>query len=466
MEIGIIIFLIGFFSLAWYRLDWALLVIVFGLPSYLIRFNLGPLPLTILESMILITSLVWLIKDFVPNNKEWLKWGGHRPLGRINYPYAWEMVAVLVISLLAVLVANFSLDALGIWKAYFFEPILLFILILNVFKQKQDLDRLLGALTMSALVISLISIYQQVTGQFITNPFWAAAATRRVTSVFGYPNAVGLYLAPISLLLTSWLASFKNRQTVIARVAVGLVIIMSWLAIYFAKSEGALVAVIAGLGLLGLLASRRSRIITLTLSALVLAGLLLQPTTRSWTIDKITLRDLSGEIRKQQWRETATLLQNGHLVTGSGLANYQASVAPYHQDGIFFNYDNLANFDSVVWASSTLRMKYWQPVEIYIYPHNIFLNFWTELGLAGLFIFIWLIGKTIVKNWQTMVKEQDNLLRYLSLGVIISLVAIVIHGLVDVPYFKNDLAAMFWIILALSAMGQLNKTLKDINIKS
>ncbi len=39
------------------------------------------------------------------------------------------------------------------------------------------------------------------------------------------------------------------------------------------------------------------------------------------------------------------------------------------------------------------------------------------------------------------------------LGVLLALVGIVIHGLVDVPYFKNDLSLEFWVLLGVSWAG-------------
>ncbi len=36
--------------------------------------------------------------------------------------------------------------------------------------------------------------------------------------------------------------------------------------------------------------------------------------------------------------------------------------------------------------------------------------------------------------------------------VIFPLIAFLIHGLVDVPFFKNDLALHFWVVLALTAV--------------
>ncbi|MBU4014686.1 hypothetical protein KJ878_00585 [Patescibacteria group bacterium] len=36
------------------------------------------------------------------------------------------------------------------------------------------------------------------------------------------------------------------------------------------------------------------------------------------------------------------------------------------------------------------------------------------------------------------------------------MIAITIHGLVDVPYFKNDLAVMFFILIAIIGLINLN----------
>ena len=43
--------------------------------------------------------------------------------------------------------------------------------------------------------------------------------------------------------------------------------------------------------------------------------------------------------------------------------------------------------------------------------------------------------------------------RALQLGILLALVAVVVHGLLDVPYFKNDLALELWAMLALVVAG-------------
>jgi hypothetical protein len=38
--------------------------------------------------------------------------------------------------------------------------------------------------------------------------------------------------------------------------------------------------------------------------------------------------------------------------------------------------------------------------------------------------------------------------------VFLALVAVVVHGLVDVPYFKNDLAFEFWVLIGVAYAGR------------
>ena len=366
---------------------------------------------------------------------------------------------VIIISFVAAGISGFSAGALGIWKAYFFEPILFFLLVFNIFKDKKELIKIFWPLAISAAIISAFAIFQKITGLFIDNPTWAAAATRRAVSFFGYPNAVGLYLAPLVMVFIGWLFSLSWTNILdqsLKKIFIILTIVGSLLAIYSARSEGALIGIAAALLIFGLFAGKKQRVATLILLITVVGGVFWFAPNSGFISTKLSLHDLSGQIRRQQWKETIKMLTDRRIIGGAGLDNYQTAVKPYHQEGIFFNSDNLPRFDAVVWASSTLRVKYWQPVEIYLYPHNIFLNFWSELGLFGLLLFVWLIAKYLfisAKLTITLGHRQDHK-KYLALGLMTAMVAILIHGLVDVPYFKNDLAVMFWLFFAL--LGRLD----------
>ena len=106
---------------------------------------------------------------------------------------------------------------------------------------------------------------------------------------------------------------------------------------------------------------------------------------------------------------------------------------------------------AIRYLNKEYRDSVWQPVEIYFYPHNIILNFWSEVGFFGLLIFMWLIAKQLFLSFKSATKNKERD-RFLTLGVGTAMTAIIIHGLVDVPYFKNDLAIIFWVIIALTVI--------------
>jgi O-antigen ligase len=448
--------LVFFLIIAILRLDLAAFLIIALLPSYLLRFNIVGIPFTFLEAMILISFASWFLKNVMPNLKTWLK----NRQQRIPYPFSWEIITIIIISFLAVAIGGFNTSALGIWKAYFFEPILLFILVMNVLPGDKGRQKILLALLIGAAATSLWGLFQQITGLFIFNPFWADASTRRVVSFFGYPNAVGLYLAPLTLIFSGWLLSIKgwSLKNTINKLLIGVVIIASLLTIYFAQSEGALVGILAAAFLFMLAANKKSRYAAVGLAIIAIIGIFAVPALKTYASDKIFLKDLSGEIRQRQWKETMLSLTGWKVLSGNGLSGYQAAVAPYHQMGIFFNSDRLANFDNLLRASAEMRAKYWQPVEIYMYPHNIFLNFWSELGILGALAFTWLIFRYLFIALKLFFQTKN----YLVLGLFGAMVVITVHGLVDVPYFKNDLSAMFFVLLALLGSLTIEAKIKKI----
>lgn len=490
LNIFIFLFAVFYLILAWHKLEWAVLLMIAALPAYLIRFSVG-VPMTLLELMILISFAVWFFqktnfKLFLQGKYGWKDFKENR-LKRARYPWRFEIVAMLIISWLAIAVAGFTSGALGIWKAYFFEPILVFILILNLFRDKKGIEKIILVLAVSAFAVSVLAIYQKITGDFIANPFWAAAETRRSVSFFGYPNAVGLYLGPITMILAGYLFQLFTKQTEspitkhqfpnnnqipnsnnqtglkfgywnLQKIFVALTIILSLLSIVFAKSEGAMLGLAAAFFVFGIFAGKKLRWATLATAIIIGGAILVYTPTRTFVLDKIQLHDLSGQIRRQQWKETWKMLNDGHFTFGAGLDNYQKTIKPYHQEGIFVYDFHDPNFHEKLVASDELKKKVWQPTEIYMYPHNIFLNFWSELGLLGMVLFIWIILKFSGFSFQVLVfKNSKN--KYIILGLLCSMVVIVVHGLVDVPYFKNDLAVMFWLILAmLSLASSISKT--------
>lgn len=77
------------------------------------------------------------------------------------------------------------------------------------------------------------------------------------------------------------------------------------------------------------------------------------------------------------------------------------------------------------------------------HPHNLLLDMWLRLGLLGLVAAGWLVVRFFRRVWQT---EQG----LLAAGLAAAMGAALVHGLVDNGYFVPDLAVTFWLLLALA----------------
>jgi len=381
----------------WLNPRGGLLLLVALLPSYLLRTELFGVPTTLLELLLLTFVVLWTIK--------------HRPAVSDLLPTR-NILAPLVLLIAAATISLFVapdlMGAAGIWKAYFIEPILLFFIVryelIHAGITAEDLFKSLG---LTALILSLVAIFQWITGAGLPIPW---DIERRVTSVFDYPNALGLFLGPIVIIggihtrrvskdISTW---FWPAVTILSLIATAL-----------AQSEAAIVAIMATLLLAGLV-NKNTRRLTVA-GTLALGALVLLSPWRADVVGKLTLQDYSGQVRLSQWSETMNLLQDRWLL-GTGLSGYPTALEPYHQATHY---------------------------EIFQYPHNIILNIWVELGLLG-FIAVALLG------WQLLARGRSIKLASLAeYAALFALIEIAIHGLVDVPYLKNDLAILTWLLIAI-----------------
>ena len=386
--------------IAWRDLRIGLFLILAFLPSYLLRFSFLGIPGTFLEALILISFLIWILKRGYQAHP-------------LRQEHAWIVFLLLTVltASIAVLASHGILTALGVWKAYFIEPIMFFILVTSVLKKPCDAWPFLTALASGSWLIILPGIVQYAFDFGIPAPW---DVERRITSIFSYPNAVGLSLGPVAIISFFALMqkdAWKNRRMPAFWILTG---IASLLVIMLAQSEAALVAIATTI-FLSALFFPRLRAAAIACAILATIGIGLFPDLRTFAVEKLTLQDFSGRVRLTQWKETAAFLSD-HPIFGAGLSGYPDAIEPYHKERAY---------------------------EIFQYPHNILLNTWVELGLLGLAVLTY-AGALMTKTfWQTWKKEPMILL---ASGVVLEMT---IHGLVDAPYFKNDLSVLTWFFLAL-----------------
>lgn len=363
-----------------------LLAIVVLLPSYLVRFNLWGVPLNLLDVLITGAFLYCLV---------------HYHGLRTSRTYHWIAGTFLLIGAVAVLVSDVPWDALGLYKSYIVAPILVGAMVQTI---RPKLQLILQALGWCLLFVGGVAIVQWLTGYGVPAPWQVGGVDVRMTSIFEYPNAVGLLAAPIVALSLAWLMHETGQRIFFLVTAV-----VGMLAIGLSQSDGAVVAVVAAIGFT--LLFTRYRVTVVTVSVLALAVALLLPPSQT----VLLLHDTSGEVRRAMWEGTINLLQDRPIM-GAGLANFQQLYPAYKLD---------------------------RHVEALLYPHNIILDFWVELGLAGVIWLVIVVGRFFVRGMQQRKQRHQIVL-------MTGMVAMLVYGLVDVPYFKNDLAVLFWVLLALN----------------
>ncbi|MDQ5970690.1 MAG: hypothetical protein QG603_467, partial [Patescibacteria group bacterium] len=244
---------------------------------------------------------------------------------------------------------------------------------------------------------------------------------KRLTAVFSYPNALSLLTASLSGFLVAYYF-FKQRKWEYLTLGI-LGAFLSW----WSVSQGALLAMLFALTTVAfvkiykLTSSRKEKKVLIAFVFSVLLFLVSTAMFRAFYQEifhpVLDLQASSMEIRSSQWQETWQMLQDNWF-SGAGLNAYQTKLITYHKT---------------------------QWLEIFLYPHNIFLNFWTELGILGLLVFL-LILYFIAQELRNLFLIKNKLAWPLLVFWLIWL----IHGLVDVPYFKNDLSLLFFIFLALT----------------
>lgn len=390
----------------------------FALPllsiTYLVRFRVAGLPSTLLE------VLLWV---FVIGVLLVTRRTGLARAHQVLHAWRWPLVAWVVVTILAVMTSPSVWTGLGLWRAYVLEPLLVLIALCALLDQSGDRKRMEQGMMVAAIVVSVWAIVGFFGNWGIPHP-WniSIAAGRRAVGPFGFPNAVALFVTPIAALVAARLAKqFEERTSWKERILPITTLVLSMLALVAAKSDGGMLALgfVVTLSLLGL---RWGRWLVLAGAILVGVGLFVAPSIRDALIKEATFQGWSGKVRLFIWRESWAMLKD-HWFFGAGFGGYKKVFDAYHK----------ARF-----------------IEIFQYPHTILFNFWTETGLLGVFAFVGIVVTWIKNAFRTVVIQANaqKTKRYLSVLLLLApLLAILVHGLVDVPYFKNDLALLFWILV-------------------
>ena len=368
-------------------------LIVFLIPLYLVRVKIWFVPTNFLEILIILTALF----VFLFNKKEF-------EIKRFFLKYKGYVLAALLIFLGLLLSAFFNgnnQDSWGIIKSWFLLPII-FTLTCGLVVKKENVENIFKAYFYSSVAVAIISL-----GYFISQK---VTYDGRLSGLFPSPNYLAMYLSPAIIFFS--FQSRKDKLKII--IPFGLILI----AFYLTYSYAAWLSVIFSLALIIIWENRKlSKNLCFKLSGLLLIIflLLLSQLHKDKFNSLITLNDRSSlASRVMIWKASVKMIENNFWF-GIGAGNFQDVYLEYQK--FYPPYLN--------WAVA--------------HPNNLYLAWWLYGGVAGIIGFFALI----VLFLQSVLRKTEPK-GVLSIAAGIMLV-ILIHGVFDTTYFKNDLAIIFWL---------------------
>jgi O-antigen ligase len=402
-------FLLFFLTIyvSWKKPIYAALPIIAALPAYLFRTAVFGFPTTLLEAVLLGSACGYYAELLMRRRTD----NDVRNDARKN-PFFWPALALLTIATGAVFIAPDTRAALGVWRAYFLEPILLLPLFVTTLKDARARAWTFRLFAAEVMCLAIVAVLQKI-GVFTIIEPWTLE--RRATSIYPFPNALGLFVGPLIPFFAA-LAAHETKQTR-DRWLFACASIAGFVAILLSKTDGAIGAAMFALLILGFVSTRRIRRMTLLVACAGLLAIVAVQPIRTKVVETLTLQDWSGTVRRVMWQETVEMLKTRPLL-GAGLSGYKTAIAPFHKD---------------------------PKVEIFQYPHTLLLNVWTELGALGILVWIWIL----IVFLKLLRHKKEHALHHHHLAAALAVLTLLIHGLVDVPYFKNDLAILTWFLLLL-----------------
>lgn len=370
-------------------LEKGIYLIIFCLPLYLVRFTVLNIPTTVLEIMIYALFIIWLFKFF--------KFNEFKKLIITHWSLFFAIVLILIgVSIATILSWDLKISA-GIWKAWFIDPLLFFIVLISVIKKPKQIKKIFWAFILSALIIGIISLVYLIQGDL--------DGLNRLGAFYDSPNYLSMYLAP-ALILSLGLSPLTKRKSKKTLLIISTLLFI--ICLFFTKSLGAWLGIIAvACFVLCIYLWKKNK--KLLFWIIILSALLI-----IFVLGYLKLNSEFGKIsinaRLIIWQRALQVIKNYPFI-GIGPGTFQDYFPPYPSWGV-------------------------------PQPHNIYLAFLLQTGLIGFIGFIWVLG------WffKSLSKDLNHNLRLL---LIMLMIYILIHGLVDTTYWKNDLSVFFWLIIGL-----------------
>lgn len=393
-----------------------LLLAIFCTPLYLIRVKLFGIPTNIFEVLGFIAIIASLLKN---KNKFFEK------LFSLPKMISTGCALVLIGIIISIFFNNNQLIGLGILKGWFLFPMLFaFSFYLNT-KNESRLEDAFRSIYFSTVLVGIIGIIYKLLG--------IVTYDNRLHAFYLSPNHLAMFLA-IGIILGAYFIASK-KQPWLHMVAMIILLIP----LYFTYSYGAWMTVfVSMLFIIFLLINSRKRKFLGSFLLICFFIIIFFTQLNTEKLSSITNFSSRSSLASRQtiWKVSEVLIKKQPIV-GIGPGNFQSSYLAMQP--VFEPF--------LEWAVPQ--------------PHNIFLAFWLQTGVVGLIGFIVLLFSVFHMLWKVFRNKKNTAL---AASVFAFFLYTILHGIIDTPYWKNDLSFLFWIFLSFTLILHENSKKSDSEI--
>jgi len=324
--------------------------------------------------------------------------------------------------LISLFVGGFSVPKLGQSIVLFIQPIgTYFIARYLVYSFPKSKDLLVRAAFIFLAAVGSYAVAQYFTLIGLPEGWWGnSAEPKRAIGFFTHPNSLALFITPllafllpkVSQALDSVVVSFRHKK--FGNVATWFVLI-SWIlgaaGLLLSLSRGGWLGLIAALAVFVVLSGKKMYLYASLVGIVAVASVIIVVPNLRYRVLLPFYGEKSSVARLSLWQTGSKMIQDSPVI-GKGLLGFTANWEKYNDD---------------------------PGLQSYPAPHNIFLNFWVDTGLLGLVSFI-----SINIYLVALAVQKRKIVWMLSL--VLFVIAMFVHGQIDVPYLKNDLALLYWLL--------------------
>ena len=410
----------------------------------LLKFQIGPLNFSVLEVFIWIIFIahIFQLKTVILPFTKFIR----KPASLVFLFFLVATVSLLVVPKQLIFqtgiltapteVFETMKVALGIWKGWI-VPMVLFSLVYELYTMPRIGKVMMETYFLGAFFVAAISLLLRFTLGY------EQTIDGRLGVLFVSANYLVFYLAPAFLFglihtfevwkemsegfwsrMVKWWnpkQQLLRRKDLLLHSTMLLVILVAlFLAESYASWLSILLCLAIGIMISGkrYLVQRRAKIAIAVGVVLLVSGFFLsQSHTLKWQKFFETQQQSSTSTRLEVYQVAMAILQE-HWVTGIGMGQFES-----------------------VYKLEAPRILGTAPYEwVMLHPHNLYISLWLSMGVFGFLIFLWMLSDALRNTW----KPQ-------SMYVLLPLLYIMLHGVVDTPFWKMDAMMIFLLIFLVAS---------------